>query len=626
LSGDRNGADWLHRCPSPALALDPRGRIVAANAALARCLDATPADLAGRPLADWAKNPEALGRFLRGSGESAGEFVFRAGTTERWLHLALAKNAFADGDLVVATDTTPHHAAAQRFERERNQLLDIISAGSDWFWEHHASAPDVSRGTIRLFRTRREADHTVTVKHADRLWPDEVADQTYDPEGFEAWCRQQDRQEPYRDYVMRVLRDDGVEQFLRISAVPYSDENGVYQGYRGVSVDVTGQVLAERALRESEARLLRSEQHLRHAQRVIRIGSVEHELDTGVETWSDEMYRVLGIEPQTLPQSEARFINFVHPGDRQRVDRAIAIAKTGKTPRPGELRMLRRDGETRIIYIDTDLVAGAGGRAVMVGVFKDVTEQRQVEEQRRSMEHQLFHVQKLEALGTLAGGVAHEINNALVPVIAHTKIIAGKFPAESREHRSLGMALAGAERSRELVKQILAFSRKEEQRKESIDVAAVLRDALQLLRATVPSSISFVENIGAAPPVMGDANQLHQVIINLVNNAAQAIGEAHGTITLGLGAENDGASLRLSVADTGSGMNAATKARIFEPFFTTKEAGAGTGLGLSVVHGIVTQHGGKIAVDSEPGRGTRFDIVLPAAAPAALPKLRQAAS
>ena len=589
---------------------------------MAHCLEASVVAICGRPLAVWAKDPAALSCFLGGIAEPAREFVFRADDgTERCLHLSIAKNAFGDGALVIVTDMTSRHAAAQRLERERDQYLDMISAGSDWFWEHRATARDISRGRIRLFRTRREPDHTVTIKYVDRQWPDEVADQTYDPGGFAEWCGQQDAREPYRDYVMRVLRTDGVEQYLRVSAVPYSDENGVYQGFRGVSVDVTRQVLAERALRDSEARLHRSEEHLRHAQRVVRIGSIEHKLDTGLQTWSDEMYCVLGIEPQSLPQSETNFINFVHAADRGKVERAVAIAKSGKNPKPGEVRMVRRDGETRTIYMDNDLVRDGQGKPLLVSVFKDVTEQRRSEEHQRKMEHQLLHVQKLEAVGTLAGGIAHEINNALVPVIALTKLMARRVPTESREHRSLAMVLAGAERSRDLVKQILAFSRKEELRKESLDVAAVLRDALHMMRATVPTSIHFAEQIEAVPPVTGDTNQLHQMIVNLVNNAAQAIAEAHGTITLGLRTEDDGAALRLWVADTGCGMDAATKARIFEPFFTTKEAGAGTGLGLSVVHGIVTQHCGQITVESEPGRGTRVDVLLPAAAIAGPAKL-----
>jgi signal transduction histidine kinase len=235
-----------------------------------------------------------------------------------------------------------------------------------------------------------------------------------------------------------------------------------------------------------------------------------------------------------------------------------------------------------------------------------------VEAERRTLEEQLHHSQRLEALGTLAGGAAHEINNALVPVIALTKMMAGKLPEGSRERQNLGLVLTGAERSRDLVKQILAFSRKEEERpQQSVDAAAVLREALALMRATIPTSIRLEEEIVPTPAISGDPGQLQQVIVNVVTNAAHAIGQAQGKITVRLGPAADGAHICLSVADTGCGMDATTRARVFEPFFTTKPVGEGTGLGLSVAHGIIKAHGGRIEVASTPGEGSRFDIFLP---------------
>jgi signal transduction histidine kinase len=240
------------------------------------------------------------------------------------------------------------------------------------------------------------------------------------------------------------------------------------------------------------------------------------------------------------------------------------------------------------------------------------------------LELQHHHSQRLEALGTLAGGVAHEINNALVPVIALTKLAAAKAPEGSRERRNLDTVLAGAGRSRDLLKQILAFSHreKEERKRQAVDVGAVLREALRMMRATLPASIRIEEEIAPALPVLGDANQLQQVIINLMTNGAQAIAEAQGRIVVSLQPSADGAWLDLAVADSGCGMDEATLARIFEPFFTTKEVGEGTGLGLSVTHGIVKDHGGRIEVKSKPGQGTRFDVFLPlaqAAGPMAAP-------
>jgi two-component system cell cycle sensor histidine kinase/response regulator CckA len=254
----------------------------------------------------------------------------------------------------------------------------------------------------------------------------------------------------------------------------------------------------------------------------------------------------------------------------------------------------------------------------VLGFFKDVTELRAAETREKEMERRLAQSQKLEALGTLAGGVAHEVNNALVPTIALTKMVAGKLPEGSRERRNLLTALSGAEKSRDLVKQILAFSRKDEQKTlELFDLTAIVREAVAMMRASLPTTIRIDESIAAVPPVLGNANQMTQVMVNLITNAAQAIGEAMGAITVALSTvapDADGRAMaRLSVADTGCGMDDATRARIFEPFFTTKPVGSGTGLGLSIVHGIVTDHGGRIEVTSRVGEGAQFAVYLPLA-------------
>jgi signal transduction histidine kinase len=191
-------------------------------------------------------------------------------------------------------------------------------------------------------------------------------------------------------------------------------------------------------------------------------------------------------------------------------------------------------------------------------------------------------------------------------------MVAGKLPQGSRERRNLDMVMAGAERSRDLVKQILSFARKEERRGESFDLAAVAREALRMMRASLPATIRLDEAIVPVPSMAGDPNQLHQVIINLVTNAAQAIGEAMGTIDVTVKPDLDGTHLRLAVADTGCGMDEATQARIFEPFFTTKGVGQGTGLGLDTVQRIVKKHRGTIQVTSKPG-DTLFQVWLPLA-------------
>jgi signal transduction histidine kinase len=251
-----------------------------------------------------------------------------------------------------------------------------------------------------------------------------------------------------------------------------------------------------------------------------------------------------------------------------------------------------------------------------VGLWTDVSALKLAEAERRLLEARLQHSQRLEALGTLAGGIAHDLNNSLVPVLALTKMVAGRLEEGDRNRANLETVVKAARRARDLVQQIVAFSRREEQRRESVDLAAIAGDALRLLRASIPSSIRLEEAIAPVPAVDGDPGQLHQIVVNLVTNAAQAIGEAHGTIGLRLGLDKDGDHTRLSVSDTGCGMVEETRARIFEPFFTTRGVGQGTGLGLSVVHGIVASHGGRIEVESAPGKGSRFDVVLPLTRPA----------
>jgi len=226
------------------------------------------------------------------------------------------------------------------------------------------------------------------------------------------------------------------------------------------------------------------------------------------------------------------------------------------------------------------------------------------------LQRQLLHSQKLEALGTLAGGVAHELNNALVPVLALSKLVLESLPEDSPERDDLALIVSSSERARDLVKQILSYSRKQDRVEQIVDLADLIREALRMLRVSLPATIRIGEAIEAVPAVAGDPGELHQLIVNLVTNAAQAIGASKGMITVALALI--GGNVRLSVIDNGCGMDSVTVDRIFEPFFTTKDVGEGTGLGLSVVHSIVTRHGGQIQVRSHVGEGTVFEVLLPA--------------
>jgi signal transduction histidine kinase len=222
----------------------------------------------------------------------------------------------------------------------------------------------------------------------------------------------------------------------------------------------------------------------------------------------------------------------------------------------------------------------------------------------------------MTALGTLAGGIAHDLNNTLVPILALSKLVARELPADSSARGDLDTIIQAGSQARDLVHQILSFSRKQELVKQPIDLAGILNESLRMLRASIPSTIELQYDVKNVPPVLADVSQIHQIIINLVTNAAHAIGDRIGKITVSLSSEplaNDNGSgmVVLMVADTGCGMDDTTMRRIFEPFYTTKPVGVGTGLGLSVVHGIVTAHGGTIEVRSQQGVGSEFIVGLP---------------
>jgi len=265
------------------------------------------------------------------------------------------------------------------------------------------------------------------------------------------------------------------------------------------------------------------------------------------------------------------------------------------------------------------------GRRMFNCVVRDITEHKRAEDEKAALEAKLQQSQKLESLGTLAGGIAHEFNNMLVPISGLTELAMRDVAPESRTHRNMHAVLVNSRRAAQLVEKILSFARQEDSGRAAIDFATVLGEAVELLNATSPATITIKTQIDRqAGRIMAGEIQIHQVLMNLASNARHAMEGKVGELTISLarvdlvrGFEGRLASLKpgayakLSVSDTGHGMDTATMDRIFEPFFTTKNVGKGTGLGLAVIHGIVTGHGGAIEVTSAPNQGTTFDIYLP---------------
>ena len=302
--------------------------------------------------------------------------------------------------------------------------------------------------------------------------------------------------------------------------------------------------------------------------------------------------------------------DLVVPDDRRILEvRMRAVLSRRVQARPFRLRLLRPDGEVRHLELVGVHVLHNGSPAVL-GVGNDITEQVLAADERGRLERQLRQAQKMEAVGRLAGGVAHDFNNLLQAILGYAEVLSTRVSDPDAVAAGLAELAENARRGARLTRQLLVFSRREATRMESLDLGAVIADAITLVRRLLRETIRIEVNLAdESLPVHADRGQIEQVVMNLAVNAADAM-PTGGTLSVRTGGGPDG-RVWFEVADTGHGIADDLRDQIFEPFFTTKAAAEGTGLGLSVVHAIVTQHQGSIELDTRVGAGTTFRILLP---------------
>jgi PAS domain S-box-containing protein len=392
----------------------------------------------------------------------------------------------------------------------------------------------------------------------------------------------------------------------------------------GTHTDISPRRHAEKALRDSEERLQR-------ALEASRLALWDLDLKTGDVFISEAWSEMLGGPREPTRTHFDALTAMVPDEDQSKVAAAMGDALRGKTSSYTVEHRVRRPDGTLIWIASKGRVVerGADGRVVRaVGTNRDITERKQAEAARIQLEARLHEAQRLEAIGTLAGGIAHDFNNIMAAILGNVALarqdVGPSHPAEPY----LEQISRAGQRARSLVQQILAFSRRQPGELASHKMSPIIEETVALLRPLVGASTKLRTILPERPiRVMGNATQLQQVLMNLGTNAWQALADGVGTVEFGLETMNfaeadsrrpvglaPGDCAHLWVRDTGCGMTEKTRERIFEPFFTTKLVGQGTGLGLAVVHGIVDNHGGVVAVDTAEGQGSSFHVYLPLAA------------
>jgi len=416
-------------------------------------------------------------------------------------------------------------------------------------------------------------------------------------------------------FEVQVYRKDGRPIWISISARLRYDQEGKPELIEGFITDITARKRAEEDLEESrnyldeiinsfgEPMFVKDRQH--------RWVLVNNALCAFMGRSREEL---LGkTDHDYFPEAEA---DVFYAKDE-------LVLVSGKES-VNEESLTDAQGMTHTILTQKNLYTDKNGEPFIVGIIHDITEQKQADRERALLEARLNQAQKMEAIGTLAGGIAHDFNNILQPMLGYAELLRLRLSADSPQQRYAEQLYTAGLRAKDLVSQILTFSRQSEYKVIPVRIQAVLREVLQLCRSTIPANIRISTDVqGDCPCVLMDPSQLNQVAMNLIINAYHAVEASGGEILISLKqtlltkADVAGTSLSpggyalLTIADTGCGIDPVIMSKVFEPYFTTKEQGKGTGLGLAVVHGIVKACNGDIKVDSEVGQGTTFEVYLP---------------
>jgi len=494
---------------------------------------------------------------------------------------------------------------------DRKQAEDKVRIANEYNRSLIESNPDplVTINEKGLITDVNVATEKVTGHLRHELIGTDFSDYFTDPDKAREGYEQVFREGIVRDYEIEIRHNSGYVTPVLYNASVYKDKTGDVVGVFAVARDISALRNTERALKESEERyrtaiesasdgiaFMKEDRHVFVNRRFAEIFGY------------DDPNEIIG-KPLSVT---------VHPDDLHMVSELNRLRQNGESATSRyEFRGIRNDGTVRIIEVSATK-SNYLGESVSLAYLRDITDYKNLEEQLR-------HSQKMEAVGVLAGGIAHDFNNILAAIIGFAEMVEEDIPQGKPKVQHVQRVINAASRGRDLVQQILAFSRKTERARHPVSLSAIAEETVQLMRASIPTTIDIKLNITAtSDTILATPVEIQQVLMNLATNAALSMQEKGGVLQIGI--ENVGIDshspfleaemvpgeyLKLVVGDTGSGMTREVMDRIFEPFFTTREVGQGTGMGLAVVYGIVKSLHGSIRVESERGVGSTFSVYLP---------------
>jgi PAS domain S-box-containing protein len=416
-------------------------------------------------------------------------------------------------------------------------------------------------------------------------------------------------------YECEMRRFDGATLWVENQSTAFRDSEGRVLYFEGSLKDITERKRSEEALRNSEARFRTAFENASVGMTLVDLNGVYFEVNPALA-------RMVGYRPAEMIGRPVA--DFTHPDDIGLRAHFLSDLMEGRiSSGEQERRFVHKDGSTVWTLIWASLHRDQNGRPLyFISLVQDLTARKKADEERGKLESQLLQAQKMEAIGALAGGIAHDFNNILSAIIGYTEL---SMLSDGAPVDYLQEALKAANRAKDLVKQILSFSRQTEEERMPVQVGLVVKEVAKFLRASIPTTIDINCHIDEkAGSVLANSVELHQILMNLCTNAVHAIGGQAGVVEIRVRRVeiaarqiaacpdlDPGFYVELSVKDTGQGIRPEIMERIFDPYFTTKEKGVGTGLGLAVVHGIVKKSNGTIEVESHPNQGSIFYIYLP---------------